>query len=116
MVADGHAGGGGARASFPDRRRGQGDSVRCLRHGTQGGLRERGLEPRHTRVRVGVASALLASDGLDAYPDASTLFITADAGGRNGYRSRPWKHELQHLADETGLTIEVSHFPPDTSK
>ena len=44
------------------------------------------------------------------------LFITADAGGSNGYRSRAWKHELQQLADETGLTIEVSHFPPGTSK
>ena len=34
----------------------------------------------------------------------------------NGYRSRAWKHELQQLADETGLTIHVSHFPPGTSK
>ena len=36
--------------------------------------------------------------------------------GANGYRLRAWKHELQQLADETGLTIEVSHFPPGTSK
>ena len=48
--------------------------------------------------------------GCGAYPAASTLFITADAGGSNGYRLRAWKHELQQLADETGLTIEVSHF------
>ena len=54
--------------------------------------------------------------GCGAYPEATTLFITADAGGSNGYRSRAWKHELQQLADETGLTIEVSHFPPGTSK
>ena len=54
--------------------------------------------------------------GCDAYPDATTLFITADAGGSNGYRLHAWKHELQQLADETGLTIEVSHFPPGTSK
>ena len=47
---------------------------------------------------------------------ATTLFITADAGGSNGYRLHAWKHELQQLADETGLTIEVSHFPPGTSK
>ena len=58
----------------------------------------------------------MASDGLRAYPDATTLFVTADAGGSNGYRSRAWKHELQQLADETRLTIEVSHFPPGTSK
>ena len=42
--------------------------------------------------------------GCGAYPEATTLFITADAGGSNGYRSRAWKHELQQLADETGLT------------
>ena len=54
--------------------------------------------------------------GCGAYPDATTLFITADAGGSNGYRLHAWKHELQQLADETGLTIEVSHFPPGTSK
>ena len=54
--------------------------------------------------------------GQAAYPDARILYITADAGGSNGYRSRAWKHELQQLADETGLTIHVSHFPPGTSK
>jgi len=54
--------------------------------------------------------------GKRAYADAKELFITADAGGSNGYRSRAWKHELQKLADETNLTIRVSHFPPGTSK
>ncbi|MCY3752159.1 MAG: ISAzo13 family transposase [Gammaproteobacteria bacterium] len=54
--------------------------------------------------------------GRDRYPDAQALFITADAGGSNGYRSRVWKHELQQFADETGVRIHVSHFPPGTSK
>lgn len=54
--------------------------------------------------------------GKPAYPDAEELFITADAGGSNGYRSHVWKHELQKFADETGLIIRVSHFPPGTSK
>ncbi len=54
--------------------------------------------------------------GKRAYPNAKKLFITADAGGSNGYRSRAWKHELQHFADETQLRIRVSHFPPGTSK
>jgi Rhodopirellula transposase DDE domain len=27
-----------------------------------------------------------------------------------------WKTELQKLADETGMIIEVCHFPPGTSK
>jgi hypothetical protein len=29
---------------------------------------------------------------------------------------RLWKLELQKLADETGLTIKVRHYPPGTSK
>ena len=54
--------------------------------------------------------------GRAAYPNAKNLFITADAGGSNGYRCRAWKLELQKLADELGLRISVSHFPPGTSK
>jgi hypothetical protein len=54
--------------------------------------------------------------GARAYPSATELFITADAGGSNGYRSRAWKLELQRFADETNLRIRVSHFPPGTSK
>ena len=54
--------------------------------------------------------------GARRYPNARELFITADAGGSNGYRSHVWKHQLQGLADKLGLTIHVSHFPPGTSK
>jgi hypothetical protein len=54
--------------------------------------------------------------GKKAYPDATELLITADGGGSNGTRCRLWKVELQRLADRTGLTIGVSHFPPGTSK
>ena len=49
--------------------------------------------------------------GKPAYPKAEELFITADAGGSNGYRSHAWKHELQKFADETRLKVWVSHFP-----
>jgi transposase len=54
--------------------------------------------------------------GQERYPTARRLLITADAGGSNGYRTRLWKVELQKLADETGLTLTVCHFPPGTSK
>ena len=54
--------------------------------------------------------------GRAAYPEAKQLLITADAGGSNGSRNRLWKVELQKLADDTGLTIMVCHFPPGTSK
>ncbi|MCX6665494.1 MAG: ISAzo13 family transposase [Euryarchaeota archaeon] len=54
--------------------------------------------------------------GKNSYPDANRLFITADGGGSNGYRTRLWKVELQKLANETGLEISISHYPPGTSK
>jgi transposase len=54
--------------------------------------------------------------GKERYPAASTLTITADCGGSNGNRTRLWKTELQRLANQTGLTIGVCHFPPGTSK
>lgn len=54
--------------------------------------------------------------GKPVYPKARTLLITADSGGSNGARVRLWKWELQRLADATGLTITVCHFPPGTSK
>ena len=54
--------------------------------------------------------------GNKAYPNAKELFITADGGGSNGGRVRLWKLELQGFADEVGIPIRVSHYPPGTSK
>jgi hypothetical protein len=54
--------------------------------------------------------------GKPGYTDVISLLITADAGGSNGSRLRLWKWELQQLANRTGLTISVCHFPPGTSK
>ena len=42
--------------------------------------------------------------------------MCADSGGSNGSRVRLWKWELQQLANQTGLSITVCHFPPGTSK
>ena len=54
--------------------------------------------------------------GQVRYGQSPRLLITADGGGSNGSRVRLWKVELQRLADATGLTISVCHFPPGTSK
>jgi transposase len=54
--------------------------------------------------------------GKAVYGNATKLLITADGGGSNGYRNRLWKFELQRLADETGLELNVCHLPPGTSK
>lgn len=50
------------------------------------------------------------------YPHATSLVVTADGGGSNGYRLRLWKVELQTLVDELGVPITVCHLPPGTSK
>jgi hypothetical protein len=54
--------------------------------------------------------------GRERYPTAERLMITADGGGSNGSRVRLFKVELQKLADETRLTLQICHFPPGTSK
>jgi hypothetical protein len=54
--------------------------------------------------------------GRKRYGQAKRLLITADSGGSNSSRGRLWKVELQKFADETGLIIEVCHYPPGTSK
>ncbi len=54
--------------------------------------------------------------GAPRYANATSLLITADGGGSNGYRLRLWKVELQKLADELCFPIQVCHFPPGTSK
>ncbi len=56
------------------------------------------------------------SMGAELYPKAKEVFVTADAGGSNAFRSHVFKSELQALADRTRLAIHVSHFPPGTSK
>ena len=54
--------------------------------------------------------------GCQRFPKARRLMITADGGGSNSSRNRLWKVELQKLADDLGLALQVCHFPPGTSK
>lgn len=78
-------------------------------------------------VNVGISSdtAIFAANSIRSwwyymgsarFPSAGRLYITADGGGSNGSRCRLWKTQLQALADELLMPIEVSHFPPGTSK
>src|SRR5580658_4388250 len=54
--------------------------------------------------------------GRERYPDMKKLMITADGGGSNGSRVRLFKVELQKLADEAAVTLQVCHYQPGTSK
>ncbi len=55
-------------------------------------------------------------EGQQVYGDQKHLLIEADCGDANGNRCWLWKLGLQHLADEFGLTITVTHLPTTASK
>jgi transposase len=75
-----------------------------------------GISGDTAQFAVAAIKAWWSKLGRKRYPEASTLTVTADCGGSNGYRTRLWKTELQRLADQTGLRIRVLHYPPGTSK
>jgi len=54
--------------------------------------------------------------GQKRHPRATRLLITADSGGSNSPRTRLWRWALQQLSNATGMTIEICHYPPGTSK
>jgi transposase len=54
--------------------------------------------------------------GRKRYGGSKRLLVTADSGGSNSSRCRLWKVELQKWANETGMIVEVCHYPPGTSK
>ncbi len=80
------------------------------------GLVNVGIDRETAQLAVNSIRAWWQQLGRERYPDATVLQITADCGGGNGNRTRLWKTELQHLAEDTGLQISVCHFPPGTSK
>jgi hypothetical protein len=75
-----------------------------------------GVSHETAKFAVNVIRRWWQSEGRAAYPSASEMLIQADSGGANGYYSWLWKWELQQLADETGLTITVTHYPTSASK
>jgi hypothetical protein len=75
-----------------------------------------GVSHETAKFAVAVIRRWWLAEGRVAYPEQTELLIQADAGGANGYRDWPWKWELQQLADDTGLTITVTHYPTSASK
>jgi hypothetical protein len=75
-----------------------------------------GIDHDTARFAVNAIRSWWKRMGRPAYPGATSLLITADAGGSNGSRLRLWKWELQRFANRTGLSITVCHLPPGSSK
>jgi hypothetical protein len=79
-------------------------------------LRKRRIDNDTAQFSVNSIRRWLDVMGCDRYPEMYQLMITADGGGSNGSHVRLFKVELQKLADETSLTLQVCHYPPGTSK
>jgi hypothetical protein len=75
-----------------------------------------GIDNDTAQFAVNSIRRWLDTMGRERYPAMRRLMITADGGGSNGSRVRLFKIELQELADETGLALQVCHYPPGTSK
>ncbi|MGH7907685.1 MAG: ISAzo13 family transposase, partial [Candidatus Binataceae bacterium] len=84
-------------------------------HGNEAGVSV-GISHDTAAFAVGAIRRWWEKMGRKRYGRAKRLLVTADSGGSNSSRCRLWKVELQKWADETGLIIEVSHYPPGTSK
>ena len=106
--------GPGARLQGPGARQGN-----SLWHLSAWRPKKAGCRSASTMTQPSLRSTLSAVSGSTSAGSAprtpARLTVTADCGGANGYRTRLWKVELQHLADETGLAIQVCPFPPGTS-
>jgi hypothetical protein len=68
---------------------------------------------RHRGICSDVDRDLVQSAWGPNAPNATLThepFITADAGGSNGYRSQGWRPQLQRVANTLDLAIHVCHF------
>ncbi len=54
--------------------------------------------------------------GKKCYPDATEILVLCDAGGANSYRHNIFKIELQKLVNKINIPLNISHYPPYTSK
>ncbi len=75
-----------------------------------------GLSKETAQFSVASIQAWWEHLGRERFPNATRLTITADCGGGNSPRVHLCKVELQRLADQTGLELELCHLPPGTSK
>jgi transposase len=101
---------------FPDKTLGKAIPYGIYDIGANNGFVNVGITKETAAFAVASIRSWWQQLGSVAYPNATTLQITADCGGGNGNRVRLWKTELQRFADDSGLQISVCHFPPGTSK
>ena len=106
----------GARPRLPQLGVGAGHPRWHLRRRAQRRLCRGGHVARHGGVHHGGHPPLVAGGRPAPLPGARRLLVEMDGGGANDPRKWLWKVALQRLADETGLILVVTHYPPGASK
>jgi hypothetical protein len=101
---------------FPDTAEGKAIPYGVYDVGTNSAWVSVGMDHDTPVFAVNSIAAWWSKMGKACYPEAKELLVMADSGGSNSAKSRVWKAQLQKLADATGLSISVCHFPPGTSK
>ena len=101
---------------FPDKEQGKAIPYGIYDVGRDEGWVSVGISADTAQFAVAAIKSWWKNLGQKRYPKAETLTITANCGGSHSYRIRLWKPELQRLANDTGLSIQVMHYPPGTSK
>lgn len=101
---------------FPDTAEGKAIPYGVYDVGTNSAWVSVGMDHDTPVFAVNSIAAWWSKMGKECYPEAKELLVMADSGGSNSAKSRVWKAQLQKLADATGLSISVCHFPPGTSK
>lgn len=96
---------------FPDKRLGKVVPYGIYDIGKNKGWVSVGISSDTAEFAVNTIRTWWYTKGLECYPHATEILITADCGGSNGNRVKLWKYELQRLADELNLKIKVCHFP-----
>jgi transposase len=84
--------------------------------GRNEGLVNLGISSDTSEFAVESISRWWLTLGKNTYPKSKRLYINCDGGGSNGSRNRLFKFQLQQFANQSGLEVHVSHFPPGTSK
>ena len=101
---------------FPDRALGKATPYGIFDINNNEGFVNVGISSDTAEFAVASIERWWLTMGSQRYPDAHSLYITADGGGSNGSRNRLWKTSLQDFANKYSLQVHVSHFPPGTSK
>mgnify|MGYP000380319155 CR=1 FL=1 len=96
---------------FPDKQLGKVIPYGLYDIGKNKGWVSVGISADTAQFAVNTIRTWWYSDGQKHYANATSLLITADCGGSNGNRVRLWKTELQTLATEIDLVIEVRIQP-----